>query len=71
MLFYPIPQSFGCASYVAKITLAQKFINNRTLLGGRNAILFGIDGGALLVLYTIRRLTAKKAKKHFVMACLI
>ena len=39
MLIYPIPQSLGCASYVAKITLARKFINNETLVGGRNTIL--------------------------------
>ena len=39
MLFYPIPQSLGCASHVARITLARKFINYRTLLVGRNAIL--------------------------------
>ena len=38
MLFYPIPQSFGCASYVARIKLARKFINNGTFLVGRNAI---------------------------------
>ena len=37
---FSIPQSLGCASYIAKITLARKFINNRTLLGGRNVILF-------------------------------
>ena len=28
MLFYPIPQSLGCAPYVARITLARKFIND-------------------------------------------
>ena len=39
MLFYPIPQSLGCASYIARITLTRKFINNRTFLVGRNAIL--------------------------------
>ena len=39
MLFYPIPQSLGCASYVASITLARKFINNGTFLVGRNAVL--------------------------------
>ena len=39
MLFYPIPQSLGSASYVARITLARKFINNGTFLVGRNAIL--------------------------------
>ena len=35
MLFYPIPQSLGCASYVARITLAES-----AFLVGRNAILF-------------------------------
>ena len=39
MLFYPIPQSLVCASYVARLTLARKFINNGTILVGRNAIL--------------------------------
>ena len=32
MLFYPIPQSLGCAPYVARITLARKFINDGTKL---------------------------------------
>ena len=39
MLFYPILQSLGCASYVARIALARKFINNGTFLVGRHAIL--------------------------------
>ena len=39
MLFYPIPQPFGCASYVARITLARKFINDGTFLVGWNVIL--------------------------------
>ena len=39
MLFYPIPQALGCAAYVARITLARKFINDRTFLVGRHAIL--------------------------------
>ena len=39
MLYYPIPQSLGCAFYVAGITLARKFINDRTFLVGRHAIL--------------------------------
>ena len=39
MLFYSILQSLGSASYVARITLARKFIHNGTLLCGRNAIL--------------------------------
>ena len=39
MLFYSILQYLGSASYVARITLACKFINNRTLFGGRNTIL--------------------------------
>ena len=39
MLFYPIPQSLGCAPYVARITLARKFINDGTFLFGKNAIL--------------------------------
>ena len=39
MLFYLIPESLGCSSYVARITLARKFINNGTFLVGRNAIL--------------------------------
>ena len=39
MLFYPIPQSLGRAPYVARITLARKFINDRTFLFGRDAIL--------------------------------
>ena len=38
MLFYPIPRSLGFASYVARITLARKFINNGTLMGGKGAI---------------------------------
>ena len=33
------PNLWGCASYVAKITLAHKFINDETFLVGRNAIL--------------------------------
>ena len=37
MLFYPIPQSLGCAPYVARITLARKFINDGTFLFGRDA----------------------------------
>ena len=37
MLFDPIPQSLGCASYVARITLARKFINDGSFLVGRNA----------------------------------
>ena len=39
MLFYPIPQSLGCAAYVARITLARNFINDGTFLVGRHAIL--------------------------------
>ena len=39
MLFYPIPKFLGCVSYVARITLARKFINDGTFLVGRNAIL--------------------------------
>ena len=39
MLFYPIPQSLGCAAYVARITLARKFINDETFLVGRHAFL--------------------------------
>ena len=39
MLFYPIPQSLGCATYVARITLARKFINDGTFLVGMHAIL--------------------------------
>ena len=39
MLFYPILQSLGCASYVARIALARKFINNGNFLVGRHAIL--------------------------------
>ena len=39
MLFYPIPKSLGCAAYVARITLARKFINDGTFLVGRYAIL--------------------------------
>ena len=35
----PYPQSLGCASYVPRITLARKLINNGTFLFGRNAIL--------------------------------
>ena len=49
MLFYPIPQSLGYASYVARITQAREFINNGIFLVGRNAI-FSMDGRALLVL---------------------
>ena len=44
MLFYSVLQSLGGASYVARITLARKFIHNRTFLCGR----------------TTRWLTAKK-----------
>ena len=39
MLFYPIPQSLGCDSYIARFTLARKFINDGTFLAGRNVIL--------------------------------
>ena len=39
MLFYSVLQSLGGASYVARITLARKFIYNRTFLCGRNAVL--------------------------------
>ena len=39
MLSYPIPQSLVCVSYIAKITFARKFLNKRTILVGRNAIL--------------------------------
>ena len=39
MLFYHIPQSLGCAAYVARITLAHKFINDGSFLPGRHAIL--------------------------------
>ena len=35
MLFNPIAQTLGCASYVARITLARKFINKR---GGKLCI---------------------------------
>ena len=42
MLFYPIPLSLRCAFYVARITLARKFINDGTFWVGRNAIL--LDG---------------------------
>ena len=38
MLFYSILQSLGSASYVARITLARKFIYNGTFLCGRNAL---------------------------------
>ena len=39
MLFYSVLQSLGGASYVARITLARKFIYKRTSLCGRNAVL--------------------------------
>ena len=39
LLFYSVLQSLGGASYVARITLARKFIYNRTFLCGRNAVL--------------------------------
>ena len=39
MLFYHIPQSLGCASYVARITPARKFINDGTFLVCRSTIL--------------------------------
>ena len=39
MLLYLISQSLGCASYVTRITLARKFINNGNFLVGRHAIL--------------------------------
>ena len=39
MLFYSNPPSLGGASYVARITLARKFIYNRTFLCGRIAVL--------------------------------
>ena len=42
MLFYPIPQSLGCAAYVARITVTRKFLNDGTFLVGRHAIL--LDG---------------------------
>ena len=45
VLFYHPAQSLGCASYVARITLARKFKNKGTLLGGRNPIfLYGSKG---------------------------
>ena len=39
MLSYPIPKSLGCASYVARIISAPKFINYGTFSVDRNAIL--------------------------------
>ena len=39
MLFHSVLQSLAGASYVARITLARKFIYNRTFLCGRNAVL--------------------------------
>ena len=47
MLFYSIPQSLCCVSYVAKITLARKLRDNKTLLGGRNAVLLNRWKGLL------------------------
>ena len=44
MLFYSILQSLGSASYVARITLARKFIYNGTFLCGRNALLLNGQG---------------------------
>ena len=38
MLFFHICRPLGCASFVSRITLARKFINNRTFLAGRNGI---------------------------------
>ena len=38
ILFYPIPQSFVFVSYVVRITLAHKCINNGPLLAGRTAL---------------------------------
>ena len=37
MLFYSVLQSLGGASYVARITMARKFIYNGTTMCGRNA----------------------------------
>ena len=39
ILFFLIPKSLGCASYVAIITLARRFIKNGTLLDDENTIL--------------------------------
>ena len=47
MLFYSVLQSLGGASYVARITLARKFIYNRTFLCGRNAVLLNGRKGLL------------------------
>ena len=38
-IFGLIPQSLGCASYVARITLTPRNIYNETLFGGKNPIL--------------------------------
>ena len=48
------PQSLGSASYVARITLARKFINNGTFLVGRNAILLNGWKGSLSALNNLR-----------------
>ena len=53
MLFYSVLQSLGSASYVARITLGCKFINNGTLLGGRNAIL--LNGGKGFICFSKRK----------------
>ena len=53
MLFYSILQSLGSASYVARITLACKFIYNGTLLGGKNAIL--LNGGKGFICFSKRK----------------
>ena len=73
MLSFPIPQSLGCASYVARITLARKFINNGTLLGGGIAILLNGWKG-LFCTVKKRGFTANKhwyEKLQYVSKCLL
>ena len=49
MLFCSIIQSLVGASYVARITLARKFIYNRTFLCGRNTVLLNGREGELFI----------------------
>ena len=65
MLFYPVPQSLGCASFVARITLARKFVKNETFLVDRNAILLnGWKGSPSAVNNTRIDRTANNIQKH-------
>ena len=65
MLFDPIPQSIGCAAYVARITLARKFINDGTFLVGRHTILLNGRQGPPRAVNNTRI----DSKEILVMAC--